>query len=364
MSAIEAVASNPLKIMIMAGGTGGHVFPALAVAAVLRDRGHDVQWLGTERGIEARLVPENNIPLHFIDVVGLRGKGIKTLLKAPAGIWRAVRQAMAILREQRPNMVLGLGGFASGPGGLAARMLKIPVVIHEQNAVAGSTNKILAKIASRVMEAFPYALPNGEYCGNPVRVEISNLPAPKERLARNDDTPHLLILGGSLGAVAINELIPETMRRLPVADRPRIWHQTGAERAVEVSDVYSSFGIEAHVVPFIDDMAEAYGWADLVVCRSGALTVSELAAAGIGAIMVPYPYAIDDHQTRNADLLVAAGAGEVIQQKKLSPETLAVMLQDLLPNRDKLIDMAVRARKLSKPNSAQVVADACEEVCA
>jgi UDP-N-acetylglucosamine--N-acetylmuramyl-(pentapeptide) pyrophosphoryl-undecaprenol N-acetylglucosamine transferase len=363
MSAIKIVVSQPLKVMIMAGGTGGHVFPALAVATELRERGHDVQWLGTERGIEARLVPENNIPLHCIDVVGLRGKGFKALLKAPFGIFRAVRQAMAVLREQRPNVVLGLGGFASGPGGVAARLLRIPLVIHEQNAVAGTTNKMLAKIASRVMTAFPYTLPRGECCGNPVRAEISNLLAPAERLIRADSTPHLLVLGGSLGAVAINELIPEAMRRLPAEDRPKIWHQTGRDRALATSDVYSSFGIEAHVVPFIDDMAEAYGWADLVVCRAGALTVSELTAAGVAAIMVPYPYAIDDHQTRNADLLAAAHAGEVVQQRDLSPEKLAVMLQKLLPNRDELIAMAVRARDLSLPNAAQVVADACQEVC-
>ena len=350
------------KIMIMAGGTGGHVFPALAVADELRSRGVDVEWFGTRRGIEAELVPANNIPLHFIEVAGVRGKGVMTLLKAPLLLLKAVSQARALLKQHRPDAVLGMGGFASGPGGLAARLLGIPVVIHEQNAVAGTTNRWLAKLARRVMEAFPGSLPKGQHCGNPVRREIAELPAPAQRLVRNGDRPHLLVLGGSLGAQAINEVLPLAVSGLPQQEWPQIWHQTGRDRAITTAEQYSEVGVEAHVVPFIDDMAEAYGWADLVVCRAGALTVSELASAGVGSVLIPYPHAIDDHQTKNGQWLVGRGAAELMQQAQLSPEKLALQLQQLLGDRNRLLAMAEGARALAQPNAVRDVADACEEL--
>ncbi|MGS2723636.1 undecaprenyldiphospho-muramoylpentapeptide beta-N-acetylglucosaminyltransferase [Porticoccus sp. GXU_MW_L64] len=353
----------PRKIMVMAGGTGGHVFPALAVASELRDRGVAIEWFGTRRGIEAQLVPANDFPLHFIDVAGVRGKGVTTLLKAPFLLLKAVSQARALLLQQRPNAVLGMGGFASGPGGLAARLLGIPVVIHEQNAVAGTTNRWLAKLARRVMEAFPGSLPKGDHCGNPVRREIIDLPEPGQRLQRNGDTPNLLVLGGSLGAQAINEVLPQAIARLPRKEWPNIWHQTGRDKAVVTAEAYREVGVEAHVVPFIDDMAEAYGWADLVLCRAGALTVSELAAAGVGSILIPFPHAIDDHQTKNGQWLVDNNAARQIQQAQLSPEKLAVELQQLLGERQQLITMAENARALARPGAICAVADACEEVC-
>ena len=353
------------KIMVMAGGTGGHVFPALAVADELRARDVAVEWFGTRRGIEAELVPASNIPLHFIDVVGVRGKGVMTLLKAPFLLLKAVSQAKALLKQHRPDAVLGMGGFASGPGGLAARLLGIPVVIHEQNAVAGTTNRWLARIATKVMEAFPNSLPpslrhKGQHCGNPVRREIAELPAPAQRFTRNGDRPHLLVLGGSLGAQAINEVLPLAISRLPRQEWPRIWHQTGRDRAAVTAEQYNDLGIEAQIVPFIDDMAEAYGWADLVVCRAGALTVSELASAGVGSVLIPYPHAIDDHQTKNGQWLVGKGAAELMPQAQMSPEKLAVGLQRLLSDRNQLLAMAEGARALAQPNAACAVADACE----
>lgn len=353
------------KIVVMAGGTGGHVFPALAVADELRSRGVDIVWLGTRRGIEAELVPTNGFPLRVIEVSGLRGKGKATLLKAPFLLWKALRQARDVLKREQPNAVLGMGGFASGPGGLAAKLLGIPLVIHEQNAVAGITNRLLAHFAQRTMQAFPGTLSKAQLCGNPVRREIAALPAPEYRLAEHSaaDRPRLLVLGGSLGAVAINELLPHAIKRLPPHERPQIWHQTGRDRAVAVEEAYGEAGIEAHVVVFIDDMAEAYGWADLVVCRAGALTVAELATAGVGSLLIPFPHAVDDHQTKNGLWLVENGAAQLAQQRELSPEKLAVMLQPLLADRSQLLAMAQNARRLAKPDAVAAVADACESVC-
>ncbi len=354
------------KVVVMAGGTGGHVFPALAVARELRSRGVSVIWLGTRRGIEADLVPSNDFPFRVIEVSGLRGKGAGALLKAPLLLWRALRQALAVLKAERPDAVLGMGGFASGPGGLAARLLGLPLVIHEQNAVAGTTNRLLAHMAKRVMQAFPDTLPKGQLCGNPVRSEITALPAPELRMNESGhgkgDRPHLLVLGGSLGAVAINELLPQAIKRLPKHEQPQIWHQTGRDRVVATEEQYNGASVDAHVVPFIDDMAEAYGWADLVICRAGALTVSELAAVGVASLLIPFPHAIDDHQTKNGMWLVDNGAAHLVQQAELSPEKLAVMLQKLLADRPGLLAMAKNARQLAQPDSVSVVADACQEV--
>jgi len=347
----------------MAGGTGGHVFPALAVAQALRDRKVAVTWLGTRRGIEAELVPANGLPINYIDVAGLRGKGVMKLLWAPLLLVRALWQALAVLRRERPDVVLGLGGFASGPGGVAAKLLRIPLVIHEQNAIAGTTNKLLGRVANRVLEAFPGALPRGEWTGNPVRAEISALPAPQQRIASPGRPRHLLVLGGSLGALAINRLVPEALALLPEADRPQVRHQCGKAHQQVTQATYRDAGVAAEVEPFIADMAAAYGWADLVICRAGALTVSELAAAGVGAVLVPFPHAIDDHQTHNGQWLVSGGAAEMIQQSALTAEKLASLLEDWLADGERLQNMGDNARKLARSQVAERVAEVCEEAC-
>lgn len=347
----------------MAGGTGGHVFPALAVAQELRARGITVSWLGTRRGIEAELVPANQFPINYIDVEGLRGKGVVKLLKAPVLLIRALWQAVGLIRREGPDAVLGLGGFASGPGGLAAKILGLPLVIHEQNAVAGTTNKLLAKIANRVLEAFPGALPKGEWTGNPVRKEIEHIAEPEHRIAQGDRPLRLLVLGGSLGALAINQQIPEALALLPESLQLEVRHQCGKAHVAVTEEAYQAAAVKAQIEPFIVDMAEAYSWADLVVCRAGALTVSEVAAAGVGAILVPYPHAIDDHQTRNGEWLVKQGAAELIQQADMTAEKLAAVLGSWLGDKEKLRSMAVSARQLAKPNVAEAIADVCMEVC-
>ncbi|WP_461520126.1 undecaprenyldiphospho-muramoylpentapeptide beta-N-acetylglucosaminyltransferase [Porticoccus sp.] len=351
------------KVMVMAGGTGGHVFPALAVAQALRARDVAVSWLGTRRGIEAELVPANRFPINYIDVEGLRGKGLIKLLWAPLLLLRAFWQAMGVLRRERPDAVLGLGGFASGPGGLAAKILGIPLVIHEQNAIAGTTNRLLGRVANRVLVAFPGALLRGEWTGNPVRPEISELATPAQRIATSDRPRHLLVLGGSLGALAINQIVPQALALLPMSERPKIRHQCGKKHQQVTEESYVQAGVQARVEPFIADMAEAYGWADMVICRSGALTVSELAAAGVASVLIPFPYAIDDHQTYNGQWLVDGQAAVLIQQSELSAEKLAELLKAWLMDGEHLREMATNARKLSKPHVAERVADICEEVC-
>jgi len=350
------------SLLVMAGGTGGHVFPALAVADEMRRRGIRVTWLGTRRGIEAELVPANGFPIDYIEVSGLRGKGLTAKLTAPVLLVRSLWQALGIVRRLRPHAVLGLGGFASGPGGLAARLLGRPLVIHEQNAVAGTTNGILARIATRVLEAFPDTLPRGEVCGNPVRSEIAALPEPAARQVGGHSPPHLLVLGGSLGALAINHLVPEALALLANEARPQVRHQCGKKHLEATLDAYRAAGVDADVQPFIADMADAYGWADLVLCRSGALTVSELACAGVGALLVPYPHAIDDHQTRNGDWLVQQGAAQLVQERDLNAKLLSERLSSLLADRERLQTMATRARAQGRAGAAAAVADVCLEV--
>ena len=352
------------RVLVMAGGTGGHVFPALAVAEQLRERGMDVTWLGTQRGIEAELVPAKNFPIQFITVAGLRGKkGLLGKLNAPFQLIKALFQALRVLRRIRPQCVLGFGGFASGPGGLAARLLGIPLVIHEQNAVAGTTNRILEKMATRVLEAFPGALSRGEHCGNPVRREISALVEPDLRIQEHKaQRAQLLVLGGSLGALAINQVLPEALSLLADNLRPVVTHQAGRQHIDSTKQAYSDAGLAANVVAFVDDMAAAYGQADLVVCRAGALTVSELTAAGLGAVLIPYPHAIDDHQTKNAHWLVENGAAILIQQTELNAESLAVLLSTLLADKARLKVMAQSARALALPDAVNTVANVCEEV--
>ena len=351
-----------MKIVIMAGGTGGHVFPALAVADVLHARGHEVAWIGTRQGLEASVVPAAGIPMAWIEVGGLRGKGMATLLQSPWRIARALAQALGIFRRLRPAAALGMGGFASGPGGLAARLGGCPLVLHEQNAVPGMTNRILSHVATRVLEGFPGSFASsrqGEYVGNPVRASIAALPPPEIRLAARSGKPRLLVIGGSQGAQVLNDCVPQVLVRLDAALRPEVWHQTGARDAQSVAAAYQAYGIPARVVPFIEDMAQAYAWADLALCRSGALTVAELATVGLASVLVPFAAAVDDHQTRNAEFLVQAAAAELLPQMQLSAQTLIPVLGGILGDRQRLMQMARRARALAKPDAAVKVAEAC-----
>jgi UDP-N-acetylglucosamine--N-acetylmuramyl-(pentapeptide) pyrophosphoryl-undecaprenol N-acetylglucosamine transferase len=349
----------------MAGGTGGHVFPALAVAEVLRGRGAEVFWIGTRRGMEARLVPAHGFPIEWIEIEGLRGKGLGRIITAPWRLLVALRQAAAVLRRRRPAVVLGMGGFASGPGGAMARALGLPLMIHEQNRVPGLTNQWLSRIARRVFEAFPGSFPanrGAQASGNPVRAAIAALPAPAERMAGREGPRRLLVLGGSLGAKVLNETVAPAVAALAPGERPVVRHQAGELTLETARAAYASAGVEAEVTPFIEDMASAYAWADLVVCRAGALTVSELAAAGVGAVLVPYPHAVDDHQTGNARFLSEAGAARLMPQDELTPTSLAQVLSELLGDRAKLLEMAEAARSRAQTDAAERIADACLEL--
>lgn len=345
----------------MAGGTGGHVFPALALAEAITARGHSVEWLGTARGIESRLVPNAGYPLHFLKISGVRGLGMVTKIQAPWIIARAVLHAIKIIRQVKPQVVVGLGGFAAGPGGVAARLLNKPLIIHEQNAVAGTTNKLLARIARKRLTAFPGALPSSECIGNPVRADIETLAPPAQRFAQRPERRRLLVLGGSLGAVAINKMVPAALACMDVSLRPLVRHQTGEKHISETREIYQQKNVDADIVPFIEDMAEALAWADLVVCRAGALTIAELAAAGVAAVLVPFPFAIDDHQTANARFLEKEGAAVLKQQRDLTEENLAELLGSLLANRKQLLKMAEAARALAVQQSASRFADLCLE---
>ncbi len=352
-------------ILIMAGGTGGHVFPALAVATALRERSCEVIWLGTRRGLEARVIPGTGIPIEWISVSGLRGKGLLTWVLAPFRLLLALMQSLLIVWRRRPAMVLGLGGFVSGPGGLAAWMLRKPLVIHEQNSVAGMTNRVLSRFAHIVLEAFPESFPGKtsairtQQVGNPVRDDIVAAEPPEIRFANRVGQLRLLVLGGSQGALILNKTVAQACAMLDATQRPQILHQAG-ERTLQIAqDAYRDAGVEARVEPFIDDMAAAYSWADLVVCRAGALTVFELAAVGAASVLVPFPFAVDDHQTHNAAYLVDAGAAVLIRESELNAQTLAAALEDLLASRHHLLDMARRARDLAMPNAVESVVQAC-----
>jgi UDP-N-acetylglucosamine--N-acetylmuramyl-(pentapeptide) pyrophosphoryl-undecaprenol N-acetylglucosamine transferase len=347
-------------ILIMAGGTGGHVFPGLALASVLRDRGCQVSWLGTSRGIEATLVPRAAIALHTLPISGLRGKRWPSLLLAPWKLGLSLWFALALMLRLRPEVVVGFGGFAAGPGGLMAAALGRTLLVHEQNAVAGLTNRWLAKVADRVFCAFPGSfadMPAATVIGNPVRRDIVALDAPEMRWTGRSGPLRLLVLGGSLGARTLNRVVPAALALLPEEQRPQIRHQAG-DRTLDLAlEAYESAGIDAEITAFIDDMAEAYGWADLVICRAGALTVSEVAAAGLPAIFVPYPHAVDDHQTANARFLVRTEAAWTVADADLTPEHLAGLMRSL--RREMLLDHAVRARAAAAVDAAEILADAC-----
>ena len=353
-------------VLIMAGGTGGHIYPALAVADQLREQGVEVRWLGTRNGLEAEGVPKANIAIDYINITALRGKGLLRQLSLPFTLLNAMWQAWKILRRLNPSAVLGMGGFVTGPAGLVAVLTGRPLLVHEQNAVAGMTNRWLARWASRVMSAFPDVLPDAKLIGNPIRGAILNLPAPAERFqARQGQPLHLLILGGSLGAVALNEVVPEALALIEREDRPEVWHQAGKRNIAEAQQAYRQAGVEGRVDAYIDEMAEAYAWADLVICRAGALTIAELACAGVGSILVPYPHAVDDHQTKNAQYLVENHAATVVQQHALDAVRLAEMINSyLLPEQGgaKLLEMAEAARALGKPEATATVAAYCLEV--
>jgi UDP-N-acetylglucosamine--N-acetylmuramyl-(pentapeptide) pyrophosphoryl-undecaprenol N-acetylglucosamine transferase len=347
-------------ILIMAGGTGGHVFPGLAVAERLRELGENVVWLGTAGGLEAKLVPEAGFEFHTLPVAGLRGKGLVNWLFAPLRLGVALWAALAFLLRVKPRAVLGFGGFASGPGGLMAAALSIPLVIHEQNAVAGLTNRWLSRVADKVLEAFPGTFPEkvgALQTGNPVRVRISGLIEPELRFLGREGPLRVLVLGGSLGALALNRAVPDALARLPEGARPEIRHQAGERTLEEARAAYAAAGVKAQLLPFIKDMAEAYGWADLVICRAGALTIAELAAAGVGAVLVPYPHAVDDHQTVNARYLTEVGAAELIPQAELDARRLAGVLKDM--DRSRALKMAEAARGRALPDATETVARIC-----
>lgn len=349
--------AKPKKVLLMAGGTGGHVIPALSLAQSFQEKGCQVEWLGSPQGIENKLVPAAGIKLHHIEVVGLRGKGLLRLLRAPFLVVRAVWQARVLLQQYQPDFVVGLGGFASGPGGIAAWLSKIPVFIHEQNAVAGMTNRWLSRIARQTFAAFPNAFPKQHalVTGNPVRAALFALPQKTEV----SQPSRLLIVGGSLGAQALNQILPKALALLPEQARPEVWHQSGKDKLQATQALYQDHHVKAQVVEFIDDMITAFAWADLVLCRAGALTVSELAAAGRGSILVPLPIAVDDHQTANAGFLVDEGAALLLPQKEMTPECLAEQLQRLLAKPEQLILMGQNARKAARPDATEQVVNHC-----
>ncbi|RTZ16033.1 undecaprenyldiphospho-muramoylpentapeptide beta-N-acetylglucosaminyltransferase [Vibrio aquaticus] len=342
------------RLMVMAGGTGGHVFPGLAVAKKLQEQGWEIRWLGTADRMEADLVPKHGIEIDFIKVKGLRGQGVARLIKAPFQIINAIMQAKAHMKRWKPDAVLGMGGYVSGPGGIAAWLLGIPVVLHEQNAVAGLTNQWLSKVAKKVFQAFPGAFPTAPVVGNPVREDVVALADPAERMAEREGNIRILVMGGSQGARILNQTLPETMANL--GEGYEIRHQAGKNSQQEVEAAYQAQNVKsAEVTEFIDDVADAYAWADILVCRSGALTVSEVSAAGVGAIFIPFMHK-DRQQALNADHLVECGAAKMIEQPDLTVDKLVSEIQSL--DRETLLSMAVKAKAAAKLDADKVVADA------
>jgi UDP-N-acetylglucosamine--N-acetylmuramyl-(pentapeptide) pyrophosphoryl-undecaprenol N-acetylglucosamine transferase len=352
---------SPQKpIVVMAGGTGGHVFPALAVAEYLRSKGETIVWFGTRAGIEARVVPAANFAIEWLSVKGLRGKGLGAMALAPFRLARACWQALITLRRLRPKAVLGMGGFVSGPGGLMAWILNIPLFLHEQNSVIGLTNRLLSRLAKQSYFAFPDAarqIPGSECIGNPVRAELAQLDSPEIRLAdREHRSMQLLVIGGSLGATALNRILPEAVALLDNSERPVVKHQCGNSHLETCVQQYQNARVEAEVFGFIEDMGEVYEWADLVVCRAGALTITELTAVGLASILVPYPYAVDNHQFYNASYLQRHDAARILVEENLNAETLALQLRYFQKNRSELVSMSVNARSLSQIDATRILA--------
>ena len=350
------------SILIMAGGTGGHIFPALAVADALRALDWQVTWLGAPGSMEAELVPKHGYEMAQVRFSGLRGKGLLRKLLLPLNLLVAMWQSAVVMLRHRPDVVLGMGGYITFPGGIMAALLRRPLVIHEQNSVAGLSNKVLAHFAKRVLSGFPKVLPGAEWCGNPVRDSIVALPEPQQRYAARNGTLNVLVVGGSLGAKAINECMPHALALLPQAARPNVTHQTGKQHLEAVQTAYQQAGVPAGIKPFLEDMAHYYAWADVVICRAGALTIAELAAAGVASILVPFPFAVDDHQTGNAHFLSERGAAILLPQGELTPQRLADLLQAM--TRANTLAMAQAARAAAQPAAAQCVAQACAELAA
>jgi len=355
-------------VLIMAGGTGGHIFPGLAVADALRACEIPVLWLGAAGGMETQLVPARGISLITVPVSGLRGKNVLARLIAPWMVIRALFASLRALRENPPRSVLSMGGYVAGPGGIAAWLLRKPLLVHEQNRIPGFTNRVLARFAKRVLAGFPDAFParvQAEWTGNPVRAAIAGLAPPPQRFAaREHQRASLLVLGGSLGARALNLRLPDALALIPEAQRPYVLHQCGAAHVEITRAAYARAQVDARVEPFIEDMAQAYADADLAICRAGALTLAELAAAGLGSILVPFPHAVDDHQTFNAQGFVQVGAAELVQERDFNASRFAHRLQLLLGDRERLLAMAQAARKLAKPDAAAMIAQRCLEVAA
>ena len=347
------------SILVMAGGTGGHIFPGLAVAEYLRICGWNVSWLGNQNGMEYRLVKSCDFPFEAIDFGGLRGKGLKAKFMLPFNLIRASFQSWKIMRRLKPSVVLGMGGYITFPGGLVSKLLNRPLVLHESNSVAGSANRALTKIAMRVLTGFPNTMKSAEWVGNPIREEFDHVRAPALRYEQRQGPLSILVVGGSLGAAALNENIPAALALMAKADRPTVIHQAGDKHLADLEKRYAQLGVAADIRPFIDDMPTAYAQADLVICRAGAMTVSELAACGVASCLIPFPHAIDDHQTANAKFLSDADAAILLPQQYLNPQDLALMIQNL--NRSDLKEMALRAHALSKPHATQRVAEVCAD---
>jgi UDP-N-acetylglucosamine--N-acetylmuramyl-(pentapeptide) pyrophosphoryl-undecaprenol N-acetylglucosamine transferase len=342
----------------MAGGTGGHIFPGLAVAEALRERGWRVHWLGAPESMESRLVPPRGFELELVAFGGVRGKGLKTLLLMPLRLQRAFWQALQVVRRVKPDVVVGLGGYIAFPGGMMGVLMGKPLVLHEQNSVAGLVNKVLAGVADRVFTAFPKALAKGEWVGNPLRAEFLRQPAPAVRFKGRSGPLRLLVVGGSLGAKALNDTVPQALALLPEAERPEVFHQSGEKQIDALRASYAAAGVQATLTPFIDDTAQAFADADLIVCRAGASTVTEIAAVGAAALFVPFPSAVDDHQTTNARFLVDAGAAWLVPQNEFTPDLLAQKLQTV--QREQLVAMAQQAKQQEKTGAVAAVVAACE----
>lgn len=345
-------------VMIMAGGTGGHIFPGLAVAKVLRGRGVPVTWLGADGAMETRLVPQHDIHIDTLAISGLRGKGKLALIGAPLRLLRAIRAAGFLIRDRQPRAVIAFGGFASGPGGIAARLHGLPLLVHEQNRAPGMTNRVLSRFARRVLTGFPGSFaPREEAVGNPVRAEIAAITPPELRLANRQGPLRLLVLGGSQGARALNNAVPKALAALGTGMPVQVRHQSGEKLHAEALQAYADAGVQASVEPFIADMAEAFAWADLVVCRSGASTLAELCAVGVGSVLVPFAAAVDDHQTRNAQYLVERGAAVLLKQDETLATQLEGVLRDLSEHSARRVQMAKAARALAKVDAAERIAD-------
>ncbi len=344
----------------MAGGTGGHVFPGLAVAEEMRRRGWQIVWMGARGGMEARLVPARGYAVAWIRASALRGKGLAAMLLLPLNLLIGFCQSLRAILAHRPDVVLGMGGYVAFPGGMMASLLARPLAVHEQNAIPGLANRVLARLADRVMVAFPGALEGAEWTGNPVRAEIAALPEPAARFAGRAGPLRLLVVGGSLGAQALNEALPKALGQIVEPGRPRVVHQSGERHLEALRAGYAAAGVEGELVAFIDDMARRYAEADLVICRAGAITVAELSAGGMASVLVPYPHAVDDHQSANARYLADRGAAILLPQRELTPDSLCRLLQRL--DRERLLEMARKARALGRPEAARIVADRCAEL--